>query len=193
MDKREKQYCFTALPEGYAESFKIDLQADKKLALIVNGIGFIIMAVCLAIGCLIVSPIVFVEDFGVITWIALLAAIVVYMVLHELVHGITMKYFGSKKVKYGFTGLYAFAGSEDYYAKVPYIIIALAPIVVWGVVLFVLCLLVPAKWFWFVYFIQVVNISGAAGDLYVSWRFSKLPADILVRDTGIAMTVYTRQ
>lgn len=193
MDKSAKQYCFTALPEGYAESFKIDLQADKKLALIVNGLGFIIMAVCLVVGCFVVSPIVFVEDFGAITWIALLAAIVAYMVLHELVHGITMKYFGSKKVKYGFTGLYAFAGSEDYYAKVPYIIIALAPIVVWGVVLLVLCLLVPAKWFWFVYFIQVVNISGAAGDLYVSWRFSKLPADILVRDTGIAMTVYTRQ
>jgi hypothetical protein len=103
-----------------------------------------------------------------------------------------MKLCGTKKVKYGFTGLYAFAGSDDYYYKKPYIAIALAPIVVWGVILGIVNALVPVEWFWVVYFIQLINLSGAAGDLYVTCRFAGLPKDILIRDYGVSMTVYAR-
>ena len=116
-----------------------------------------------------------------------------YLVLHDLVHGIAMKLCGTRRVHYGFTGMYAFAGSDDYYDKSGYIMIALAPIVVWGVVLAVLNLLVPTAWFWVVYLIQISNLSGAAGDLYVTVKFSRLPRDILVRDSGVAMTVYARR
>lgn len=44
--------------------------------------------------------------------------------------------------------------------------------------------------FWVVYFIQITNISGAAGDLYITFRFRKLPNDILINDTGVEMRVY---
>ena len=88
--------------------------------------------------------------------------------------------------------MYAFAGSDDYYAKKPYIFIALAPIVVWGIVLAVINLLVPRQWFWMVYLIQVINLSGAAGDLFVTVKFSRLPKDILVRDYGVGMRVYSK-
>jgi hypothetical protein len=108
----------------------------------------------------------------------------------SFVHGITMKLFGTKKVKYGFTGLYAFAGSDDYYDKMSYITIALAPIVFWGIVLLILNLTLGSEWFWVVYIIQIINVSGAAGDMYVTYRMTKLPQDVLVRDTGVAMTVY---
>jgi hypothetical protein len=123
----------------------------------------------------------------------LLALLVVYMILHELVHGIAMKMCGTKKIKYGFTGMYAFAGSDDYYGKKPYILIALAPVVLWGVVLAVINPFVPADWFWVVYLIQISNISGAAGDLYVTVKFSKLPKDILVKDYGVGMRVYSQK
>ena len=39
----------------------------------------------------------------------------------------------------------------------------------------------------------MLNISGAAGDLYVSWKFTKLPADILINDVGVSMTVYSKE
>lgn len=119
--------------------------------------------------------------------------VIAYIILHELVHGIAMKICGTKKVRYGFTEIYAFAGSDDYYDKKSYIIIALAPIAVWGIVLAVINIFVPANWFWVVYFIQLTNLSGAAGDLYVAFRFARLPADILVRDHGIGMAVYSLQ
>ena len=69
--------------------------------------------------------------------------------------------------------------------------IALAPIVLWGIVLAALNMLVPVEWFWVVYIIQIGNISGGTGDLYVTWKFSKMPDDILVHDSGIEMEVYS--
>ena len=63
----------------------------------------------------------------------------------------------------------------------------------WGVVLTVLLIIVPRNWFWTVYFIQMMNISGAAGDLFVTFKFMKMPKDILVMDTGVGMTVYSKQ
>ena len=146
------------LPDGYAGLCSIDLQKDKRLALLING----------------------------------LAGYAAYVVLHELVHGVCMKYFSGAPVRYGFTGLYAYARSEAYFTKKRYFIIALAPVAVWGVVLLALCMLVPAPWFWTVYLIQIGNIAGAAGDFYVVWRFAAMPPDILVRDAGVDMTVYSR-
>ena len=187
------------LPEGYREILQIDLQKDKKLAVLVNGIAGAIAAVMLLLGVKfgvsISSAFDMSQGLGMyfVRWIAMLAGMVLYLVLHELVHGICMKYFSGIKPHYGFTGMYAYAGSEAYFNKRSYIIIALAPIVVWGIVLLILNLLVPAEWFWIVYFIQVINISGAGGDLYVSARFAKLPKDILVNDTGVSMTVYAKE
>ena len=189
---------YTELPGGYREIDSIDLQKNKKLSLLVNGIALLI-GVLMAVPMHFVVSITTLFDMseGFIPYLirfgVLMVGIILYMVLHELVHGIAMKRCGTKKIQYGFTGLYAFAGSEDYYDKRSYVIIALAPIVVWGVVLLVLNLLVPAQWFWVVYWIQISNISGAAGDLYVTYRFSRLPADILVKDYGVGMTVYSAQ
>ena len=185
------------LPEEYKEILSIDLQKDKKLALLVNVLA-IVIAVLLAVPMNFYIPISTLFDrskeFGefMLQMGVLLLSMFVYAILHELVHGITMKFAGTKKVKYGFTGMYAFAGSDDYYDKKSYIIIALAPVVVWGIVLAVLNAFVPAEWFWVVYIIQIMNLSGAAGDYYVSFRFSKLPKDIWVHDCGTSMKVYSK-
>ena len=185
------------LPDGYREIYAIDLQKNKKLALLVNGLA-------IAITVLLAVPAHFAVSIGTLFDMSrgygayflrfgvLMVSIVAYMVLHELVHGVAMKLCGTKRVKYGFTGLYAFAGSEDYYGKASYIFIALAPVVLWGVVLLVLQFFVPTSWFWVVYLVQISNLSGAAGDYFVTLRFSRLPKDILVQDYGVGMKVYSR-
>ena len=124
---------------------------------------------------------------------ALALILIVYMVLHELVHGIAMKSCGTKKVKYGFTGMYAFACSNDYYDKKSYIYIALAPIVLLGIIIAIINFVVPVEWFWVVYFIQIANLSGAAGDLFVTVKFSRFPKDILIKDYGVGMTVFSKE
>lgn len=182
------------LPEGYKEYYSVDLQKNKKIALVVNVIAVIISFI-MALPMHFVVPIstlLWNEEGYIIRMLSLIVLLILYMILHELVHGISMKLCGTKKVKYGFTGLYAFAGSEDYYPKKPYIFIALAPVVLWGVVLAVVNLVVPTEWFWIIYIVQIMNISGAAGDLFVTVKFSRMPDDILIKDYGVGMTVYSK-
>ena len=189
---------FSKLPDGFVEIYSIDLKKNKKAALLVNALAIIIGVALAIIGHFIV-PIttLFSMDSGITMYmlrlLVLAISLILYIILHELVHGIAMKICGTKKVKYGFTGLYAFAGSNDYYDKISYIFIALAPIVVWGIILAVINIFVPAEWFWVVYFIQLSNLSGAAGDLYVTVKFSKMPRDILIFDYGVGMKVFSNQ
>lgn len=186
------------LPEGYREIYSVDFQKNKKISLIVN-LSAVIIAVLLAIPMHFSVPFssLFVLDNGLVSYairfIALMALITAYMALHELTHGIVMKIYGTKKIKYGFTGLYAFAGSNDYYDKKAYIFIALAPVVLWGFVIAIINPFVPIEWFWVVYIIQIVNLSGAAGDFFVTIKFAGFPKDILVRDYGVRMTVFSKE
>ena len=189
---------FENLPDDYREIYSIDLQKDKKMSVIVNGLAIVIAAL-LAIPMNFVVP--FYTMFNLengtkdmlIKCGVLIALMIIYMILHEIVHGIAMRICGTKKVKYGFTGLYAFAGSKDFYDIKSYIFIALAPVVLWGVILGVVNLFVPIGWFWVVYLIQIVNLSGAAGDLFVTIKFSRLPKDILVQDYGVGMKVFSKE
>lgn len=182
------KHCLSELPENYRMVLRIDLQNDSKLALMVNGLAVAIAAVMLVAGFLLMP--VFTISASLPALAAFLVCAVLYMVLHELVHGACMKLFGAKKVRFGFTGLYAFAGSSEYFKKRAYIVVALAPLVVWGAVFLALNLAMGAKYFWFIYLLQLVNVSGAAGDLFVSFRFLNMPKDILVQDTGVSMAVF---
>lgn len=194
------QKSVQTLPEGYNEIYSVNLQKNTKTAVIVNVIGGVICAAMLALGHFCFVPL---TEFGgdgenlfldLLPMLVMLAGVFAYVVLHELTHGAVMKLFGAKKLRFGYTGLYAYAGSEkDYFGKTAYILVALAPLVFWGVVLTVLLIIVPRNWFWTVYFIQMMNISGAAGDLFVTFRFMGMPKGIYVMDTGIGMTVYSKQ
>ena len=189
---------YDMLPDGYRELLSIHLQKDKKLALLINAMALAV-GIVLGVGMHLIVPIDTLFDMtnGVGQYLlrfgVLLVGVVGYLILHELVHGITMKHYGAKRVKYGWTGLYAFAGSDEYFDKRSYLTIALAPVVVWGIVLLFLQCFVSGGWIWVVWFIQITNLSGAAGDAYVTMKFSRLPADILVCDTGVGMTVYTKK
>ena len=182
------------LPSNYRRLLDIDLLKDKKLALLVNGLSLLI-----AVPMVLLAPVSVLSlldmSLGIrpafLRLCVALVGMVAYIFLHELVHGIFIRHFSGVKAHYGFTGLYAYAGSDAYLNKKGYLILALAPVVFWGVVLAVLTQLVPESWFWSVYFIQICNISGAAGDLYVTVKFAGLPADILVQDSGVAMRVFS--
>ena len=189
---------YQTLPEGYREIYALDMHEDKKLAVWVNLLSLAIAAV-FAVPMLFVVPwwaTFDVTDGMTGYWIklaAMLGLTLVYLVLHELVHGIAMRICGTKKIRYGVKGVYAFAASDDYYRKKHYIFIALAPVVLWGIVLAIVTPFVPTSWFWVVYFVQLMNLSGAAGDLYVTVKFSRMPRDILIRDSGVGMVVYAKE
>lgn len=184
-----------ALPSGYKQLLSVDLAKDKRLFLLIN-LGAMLIGVALVIVGAFLCPFSALFDRTAGEWMPLLRsgvwliALPVYIVSHELVHGLFIRIFSGRRATYKFTLAYASAGSEAYFGKWPYIVIALSPVVLLGALLAVLCALLPDTWFWVVYAIQIVNLSGAVGDYFVTARFCALPRDILVRDSGTAMTVY---
>lgn len=189
----------TELPAGYRQYLTIDLQKDKKTALKVNLWGAAIGVVLLVIGWLAVTPASLFDMQGglgayVLRFAVIMAGLLAYVVLHELTHAAVMKHYGSEKVRFGFTGMYAYAGSEaDYFGKKPYAVIALAPLAVWTLILTPVCFLVPQDWFWVVWLIEITHLSGCIGDIYVTLRLRCEPEDIYVMDTGVKMTVFGKK
>lgn len=186
-----------ALPEGYIEAGKIDLVKNKKQMLMVNGLAILLAALLLVFGLFIqpsgASALFDLEQnaFGTaLKCLVICVGCFVYVIGHEAVHGVWMWHYSHVKPNFGFSFTYAYAGSEVYFGKKAYLSIALAPVAVWFIGLVVLNALVPADWFWVVWVIQIMNISGAAGDFYVFCRIFKAPDTVLVQDTGTAMTVY---
>ena len=180
------------LPSEYREIKKMDLQKNTKLAVFVNVLALVIAAVVFWIGLLLKPTTLDSENpfKTLMSTVVVFVLVIVYMVLHELVHGIFFKKYSGEKAKYGVTGLYAFAKSDAYYNKKEVNIIELSPIVILGVILVVLNVIFSTTLFWYVFIIQIINISSAVGDLYFACVLRKMPDDILIKDDGVSMTIY---
>ena len=166
---------------------------NRKEAVIVNLLALGIGAAATALG-FALSPAFTEVEIGIHTVIELtllFVGIVVYMVVHELIHGVFMKAFSGRKPHYGFTGLYAYAGSDALFGRTQYLVIAFAPVVILGVVLAVLTAAFYETAFWRFFIIQIVNLSGAAGDFYVGALIARAGGDVLVRDAGTDMSIFS--
>lgn len=155
----------------------------------------------LGIGWLIESPIKVLNSVynaennteSIIAVVVLIVGFVLYIFAHEAVHGLFMYAFCKTKINYGFVGWAAYAGSSAYYDKKRYIIIALAPVVVWGVTFAVLNIFFHSGiWYWVIWFLQIGNVSGACGDFFCVYKTARYPKDILVNDTGLEMQIFCR-
>ncbi len=186
--------CYKELPEQYGEIDKIDLQKNKKQFWAVQIISVILGIALFAVGWQICDPIPLITEDPIKTALAcgvLFVGMIAYIVLHELTHGIFLWLFTKVKPKFGFVGWAAYCGNTAYCDKPRYLVVALAPVVVWGIIFGVLNVFFHSDiWFWCIWLLQIVNVSGAAGDLFVSVKMLSYPKDILVQDTGLAMTVY---
>ena len=189
---------YAALPQGYCHTpaAAIDLVHNKKQFWIVNGLSIALCVVMLIPPFLLgYSLLDFNGEESLPAYFLRVGAAIVgllaYIALHELTHGAVMMACGAK-VHYGYKVAYAYAGSYAYFTRPAYIVIALAPVVVWGIVFAVLAACLPREWFPTVWLWQLVNIGGAAGDFYCTCRILRAPRDTLVQDTGTAMTFYRK-
>ena len=187
---------YATLPPGYAPSASIDLLHNKKQFWIVNGLS---IALCVV---MLIPP--FLWGYSLLDFNgeeslpayflrvgAAIVGLLAYIALHELTHGAVMMACGAK-VHYGYKVAYAYAGSYAYFTRPAYVVIALAPVVVWGVIFAVLTVCLPRDWFWVVWLWQLMNVSGSAGDFYCTCRILRAPRETLVQDTGTAMTFYRK-
>ena len=181
---------------GYKECTKIDLVKNKKEALLVNIYGIIIMVVmAVFIPLLIMGGII---EFNLETtfplfFIVLLISLILYIPLHEIVHGIVLKNYTDEKLSFGWKLVYAYCGSKEAVVdRKEYYAVALAPLLVFSVVFISLMFLNPSlSLVWYV--MELMNVSGSVGDIYVSIKLRKEKSrDILITDSGTDMSFWSR-
>ena len=181
---------------GYKECTRIDLVKNKKEALLVNIYGIIIMVVmAVFIPLLIMGGII---EFNLETtfplfFIVLLISLILYIPLHEIVHGIVLKNYTDEKLSFGWKLVYAYCGSKEAVVdRKEYYAVALAPLLVFSVVFISLMFLNPSLSFvWYV--MEIMNVSGSVGDIYVSIKLRKEKSrDILITDSGTDMSFWSR-
>lgn len=183
-----------ALPSGYRLAERMDLIRNRRLLRSIAGLSCGLMVLSILLGlCFQPAPILLLAGGlgpAAVRLAALCLSIACYIIAHEAVHGALMWSFSHCRPSFRFSLLYACAGSTCYFARNAYLCIALAPAVCWGVVLAILASFVPDEWFWVVWGVQITNISGSAGDLYVFFRMLQKPRSVLVHDTGTVITLY---
>ena len=191
---------YKELPEGYKEALVVDAK-EKKTSILFTVFSFVLMALPLAVILLTfggLKPII--EEYGrtkmLIADAVFAVSIILYLVLHELVHGVAYKALTHQKLTFGFTLTVAFCGVPDVYTSRKTALIALlAPFVTFSVIL------IPFT-IWFYSFNRLyyllsgilfsIHFGGCIGDLYMTYLllFRYKDPRTLMNDTGPKQTIY---
>ncbi|MBX4265796.1 DUF3267 domain-containing protein [Clostridium estertheticum] len=97
-------------------------------------------------------------------------------IVHESIHGLAYRIFGGK-VKYGFKGIYAYTQeiSGIPIDRTKFLIILLSPLTIMSIA----TLLLPS---WLGGIIFLLNLLGASGDLYMSFKLIKYDSNSKIVD-----------
>ena len=182
------------LPEGYELKLHINAK-DSKLTAIYLVLSFVPILITVAAACLIIE---FVGGgllsldsiYRSLAFLAAVVVLIVYMVLHELVHGITYKALTGGKLTFGLRWNVAFCGVPDIfvYRKAAKTAV-LMPFLVFNIVFVALTVgmyFVDGCVFLAAAFVLGMHIGGCVGDLHVTYMFDHKFKDnkTLMRDTG---------
>ena len=181
--------------EEYKEIEKIDLVNNKKEAVLVDILGLVIVVVMMALLPLLIKVGIVrsYRDNLLLSLVVFVLSLILYIPFHEIVHGLVLNCYTEEKISFGWKFLYAYCGSKTAVVKRgEYYFVALAPLAVFSLVFILLLVLNPTLSFvW--YLMEIMNISGSIGDIYVSFKLSKKrEKDILITDSGTDMSFWSR-
>ena len=192
----------TALPESYKEIKHINA-LDVKLGLILNLVALIVLAAVMAVALIPVFAseidLTAVMDDSFLIMVVFLLSCVVYIVLHELVHGIAYKALTNERLTFGFSWSCAYCGVPNVYVYRRASLIALvAPLITFTVVLIPVMIAL--------YFVSIplyiaaallfgMHLGGCSGDIYMTLLllFKYRDPKLLVRDTGPEQYLYLEE
>ena len=185
------------LPAGYKQVKYINAKSAK-FGIIFNVIAFAVLIVVMAVAIIVFcfNPNVSFDNVEIeitkiaVAYLILLSTLLVYLVLHELVHGAAYKMLTGEKLTFGISWSCAFCGVPNIYTyrKVA-IISVLAPFVLFTALFIpiLIVLYIFSSWYYLVAaFIFGLHLGGCSGDLYVFYLLSVKYKDskTLMRDTG---------
>lgn len=186
------------LPQNYDLIYHLDAKS-KKVGIIFTVVSLVVLLVVMGI---VVIPLI--GNFNVeltdtkylYAYLVFMLVMCVYIVLHELVHGIA--YFGltKQKLTFGLTWSCAFCGVPNIYCYRKTALIALvSPLIVFTLVFVPLTI-----WLYFIdpiyylmsSFVLGLHLGGCCGDIFMTYllltRFKNKKT--LIKDTGPAQFIY---
>ena len=191
---------FKELPDGYIIDKVIDAKDDIKIKILFSILPmfiFTIVFLCFLPAIIIKYKETPNADNMTVALLILVVEMIVYVIFHELTHGALYKILTKEKLTYGFTLTVAYCGVPNLYLKkVPALLAALAPLVVYSILFTVpLFFINDISYFIATIILFSLHISGCIGDLYVSILliFKYNGKDVLVNDTGPKQTFYIKK
>jgi hypothetical protein len=186
------------LPVGYTQSGVIDLKKDKRLAIILNIVALFVTVLSfylLAVFATLVRPDML-NLSGSITvgaLVILAVVVVMFLIIHELIHGFFFWVFTRGKPVFALRLFYAYAGAPAWHIPArQYAVITIAPLAIISAAGLLLIVLAPESWVLVVAIVVALNTGGAVGDLYVFIRLLGMSPNCLANDTGDVMTFYAQ-
>jgi len=199
MNEKTKNY-FYEIPEGYETDYVIDAK-DKKTSVLFTILSFVITAIVFVILLAFKGFKLNFDIYNIKSVIALLIfaiSIFLYLVLHELTHGLVYKITTKEKLTFGLTLTVAFCGVPNIYVKKKAMILSiLAPFVVFTILSVVGLILTYNNdlYYTLVSGFFGLHLGGCIGDLYGSYImiFKYHNKDILVNDNGPTQVFYVKK
>lgn len=187
------------LPEGYRVIKHINAKSAR-FGIIMNLIALGVLAVVMAVAAL---PVMLewkirITEITKTFWapyIIFMVSMVVYIVLHEIVHGIAYKAMTGEKLTFGLSWSCAFCGVPNIYTyrKTALVSVA-APLVVFTVILLPLTIAlfyVDTVFYAVSAFVFGMHLGGCSGDIYCIYLLMKnRDKRLLMKDTGPEQTFY---
>lgn len=188
--------AFAEKPKEYKNEKAIDLGSERMLKVCIYAAAIAAAALLASIGNLHVPITVFFDVDGalwlLLRFVIVFACIALYYLLHELIHSYISKKLSGTKTEIVREKVYAYSVSNSYFSLKAYLIYSFAPIAIIGVILLLLTLILPDKLFWQVYIIQIINLAGAAGDVYAAFKLLREKQDIVIKDNGKTVSYWTK-
>lgn len=183
------------LPEGYHEVYRLDAK-NSKIGVIFNLVAFFVTLAISAAAIFIIKPYQDIASFRFLSYIIFFLSILLYVVLHEIVHGIAYKALTKEKLTFGISLTVAFCGVPNIYVYRKTALVALlSPFVVFTVVFLAGAFLLSNPWDQFLCSVLLgIHVGGCSGDLYDTglYLFRFRSADTLMRDTGPMQVFYEK-
>lgn len=129
---------------------------------------------------------------GYLIAVLVIVALVTYMALHELTHGITIQLLSKTKSRYRISFPFLTTGSNARLNKRDFILVCLMPSLVFGVLLSGLLVWISNDYFIILYVVLSLNFAGSSGDYYQVYLALKTKGHALFKDNGEKTEIYVR-
>ncbi|AGS34827.1 integral membrane protein [Corynebacterium maris DSM 45190] len=177
------------LPTNYHRYLTVDFKKDRKFSVTLQGIFLAVILIAVTVALIFDLPLTSGWN-PVVTTLATLLLLLVYMAAHEATHGVTLRLLTGTQPSYAVRFPFLATSSPLYLTRGSTVIVALAPCLIWGAVLVTALLLVPVDLRLTVYILLALNFAGSAGDYLEAVLALRQRREALLQDEGDCVHVF---